>query len=133
MVLGYLNTHALAGGSLVVDPELSRRAVQTHVGDVLGLDVFAAAHGIRRVANVNMARAIRAVTIERGRDPRGLTMIAFGGGGPLHAVRSEEHTSELQSLMRISYAVFCSIKNNCSIHTSSSRTCQTTVQSLAVC
>src|SRR3546814_13192522 len=91
MVLGYLNTHALAGGSLVVDPELSRRAVQTHVGDVLGLDVFAAAHGIRRVANVNMARAIRAVTIERGRDPRGLTMIAFGGGGPLHAVevRSE--------------------------------------------
>src|SRR3546814_14679802 len=44
MVLGYLNTHALAGGSLVVDPELSRRAVQTHVGDVLGLDGFAAAH-----------------------------------------------------------------------------------------
>jgi N-methylhydantoinase A len=48
--------------------------------------VIEAAHGIRHVANVNMARAIRAVTVERGRDPRDMTMIAFGGGGPLHAV-----------------------------------------------
>jgi N-methylhydantoinase A len=45
-----------------------------------------AAHGIRQVANVNMARAIRAVTVERGKDPRDLALIAFGGGGPLHAV-----------------------------------------------
>ena len=45
-----------------------------------------AAHGIRQVANVNMARAIRAVTIERGKDPRDLALMAFGGGGPLHAV-----------------------------------------------
>ena len=45
-----------------------------------------AAHGIRQVANVNMARAIRAVTVERGKDPRDLALMAFGGGGPLHAV-----------------------------------------------
>ncbi len=86
MVLGYLNPRALAGGSLGVDAALSHRAVETHVARPLGLTVEEAAHGIRQVANVNMARAIRAVTVERGKDPRDLALMAFGGGGPLHAV-----------------------------------------------
>ncbi len=86
MVLGYLNPHALAGGSLRVDAVLSRQAVEIHVARLLGLTVEEAAHGIRQVANVNMARAIRAVTVERGKDPRDLALMAFGGGGPLHAV-----------------------------------------------
>jgi N-methylhydantoinase A len=86
MVLGFLNPRALAGGSLVMDATLSQRAVETHVARLLKLTVEDAAHGIRQVANVNMARAIRAVTVERGRDPRDLALMAFGGGGPLHAV-----------------------------------------------
>jgi len=86
MVLGLLNPRALAGGSLKVDPELSRRAIAEHVAGPLGLPVEAAAHGIRQVANANMARALRAVTVERGLDPRDMTLMVFGGGGPLHAV-----------------------------------------------
>jgi len=86
MVLGYLNPHALAGGSLKVDAALSVAAVEAKVAGPLGLSVEDAAHGIRQVANVNMARAIRAVTVERGKDPRDLALMAFGGGGPLHAV-----------------------------------------------
>jgi N-methylhydantoinase A len=86
MVLGLLNPEALAGGSLKVDPELSRRAVQAHVATPLGLSVEDAAHGIRQVANANMARALRAVTVERGLDPRDMALMVFGGGGPLHAV-----------------------------------------------
>ncbi|WP_431305613.1 hydantoinase/oxoprolinase family protein [Sediminicoccus sp. BL-A-41-H5] len=86
MVLGYLNPAALAGGSLRVDAALSRAAIATRVADPLKLTVEEAAHGIRQVANVNMARAIRAVTVERGKDPRDLALMAFGGGGPLHAV-----------------------------------------------
>ena len=86
MVLGFLNPRALAGGSLVVDATLSYRAVETHIARPLNLSVEDAAHGIRQVANVNMARAIRAVTVERGKDPRDLALMAFGGGGPLHAV-----------------------------------------------
>ena len=86
MVLGYLNPRALAGGSLPVDPDLSYRAIQTHVAGPLGIGVIEAAHGIRAVANAGMARAIRAVTVERGRDPRDMVLMAFGGGGPLHAV-----------------------------------------------
>ena len=86
MVLGFLNPRSLAGGSLPVDAVLSQRAVEAHVARPLKLSVEDAAHGIRQVANVNMARAIRAVTIERGKDPRDLALMAFGGGGPLHAV-----------------------------------------------
>jgi N-methylhydantoinase A len=86
MVLGFLNPRSLAGGSLPVDAALSRRAVETHIARPLNLPLEDAAHGIRQVANVNMARAIRAVTVERGKDPRDMALMAFGGGGPLHAV-----------------------------------------------
>ncbi|HSH08619.1 MAG TPA: hydantoinase/oxoprolinase family protein [Burkholderiales bacterium] len=86
LVLGYLNPVALAGGSLAVDPAAAQAAVAQHVGAPLGLSTLDAAHGIRHIANVNMARAIRAVTVERGRDPRDMALVAFGGSGPTHAV-----------------------------------------------
>jgi N-methylhydantoinase A len=86
MVLGFLNPTALAGGSLPVDAQLSRAAISAAIAGPLKLSVEEAAHGIRQIANVNMARAIRAVTVERGKDPRDLALMAFGGGGPLHAV-----------------------------------------------
>lgn len=108
MVLGYLNPQALAGGSLPVSPDLSRAAIQRHVGEPLGLDVLAAAHGVRQVANVNMARAIRAVTVERGRDPRDMSMIAFGGGGPLHAVGVARLLGIRRVIAPIMAGVFCS-------------------------
>lgn len=86
MVLGLLNPASLAGGSLRVDPALSARAIEAHVAGPLGIGLLEAAHGIRAVANAGMARAIRAVTVERGLDPRNMALMAFGGGGPLHAV-----------------------------------------------
>jgi N-methylhydantoinase A len=86
MVLGYLNPAALAGGTLPVDPAAAHAAVARYVGTPLGLSTLDAAHGIRHIANVNMARAIRAVTVERGRDPRDMTLVAFGGSGATHAV-----------------------------------------------
>lgn len=86
VVLGLLNPSELAGGSLRIDPTLAAQAIERHVAGHLGIGLMAAAHGIRAVANAGMARAIRAVTVERGRDPRSMTLLAFGGGGPLHAV-----------------------------------------------
>lgn len=86
MCLGYLNPQALAGGSLPVAVEKSRDAVYRHIAQPLGIDIYEAARGIRQIANVNMARAIRSVTVERGKDPRDMTLVAIGGGGPLHAV-----------------------------------------------
>jgi N-methylhydantoinase A len=85
VVLGLLNPVALAGGELPLDTGRARDAIRRHVAEPLGLDLREAAHGIREVANATMARAIRAVTIERGRDPRELTLVAFGGSGPVHA------------------------------------------------
>jgi len=83
--LGLIGDVGLAGGSLKIDRALSERAIRTHVADPLGLSVDEAAMGIRRIANVSMARAIRSVTVERGLDPREMSMMAFGGGGALHA------------------------------------------------
>mgnify|MGYP001179530211 CR=1 FL=1 len=108
MVLGYLNPRALAGGSLRVQPQLSAQAIQRHIAAPLGLDLMRAAHGIRRVANVSMARAIRAVTIERGRDPRDMTMIAFGGGGPLHAADVARLLGVRRVIAPVMAGVFCS-------------------------
>ncbi len=108
MALGFLNPVALAGGSLKVDPEAARAAIARHIGGPLGLDVIDAAHGIRHIANVNMARAIRAVTVERGRDPRDLVMVAFGGGGPVHAVDVARLLGVRRVIAPVMAGVFCS-------------------------
>jgi N-methylhydantoinase A len=84
VVLGFLPTQ-LAGGTLTLNVAAARDAFARSLAEPLGLSVEAAAHGVREVANANMVRAIRAVTIERGLDPRDLTLLAFGGSGPVHA------------------------------------------------
>lgn len=84
VVLGFL-PGKLAGGSVVLDSEAARQAIEQAIGRPLGLSVEAAARGIREIANANMVRAIRAVTVERGLDPRALTLLAYGGSGPVHA------------------------------------------------
>jgi N-methylhydantoinase A len=84
VVLGLLPDR-LAGGTLALDIEAARGAIAAALGKPLGLSVAAAALGIREIANANMVRAIRAVTIERGLDPRDLALLAFGGSGPVHA------------------------------------------------
>jgi N-methylhydantoinase A len=86
VVLGLINPRALAGGRLAIDRRLSEQAILAHVARPLGLSLEDAAHGIRAVANAAMSRAIRAVTVERGRDPRDLTLIAIGGNGGIHAL-----------------------------------------------
>jgi N-methylhydantoinase A len=85
LVLGYLDPAGLAGGSLPVDAEAARAAVARHLAEPLGLSVEQAAHGMLRIAAATMMRAIRAVSVERGRDPRDFALLAFGGNGPLFA------------------------------------------------
>ncbi len=84
LVLGYLSTEApLAGGV-----ELDRSAAEDAVGrlaEQLVLELPRCAEGIIRVANAEMVRALRVVTVQRGIDPRRYALLAFGGAGPLHA------------------------------------------------
>jgi N-methylhydantoinase A len=84
VVLGYLNPHALAGGTVPIESERSRVALQK-IASALGMDLLEAAHGIHRLANSTMMRAVKAVSTYRGRDPRDFTLFAFGGNGGVHA------------------------------------------------
>lgn len=85
VVLGYVNPAYLAGGSIPVDHALAERAIAEAVARPLGIDLAAAAWGVHRVANAAMGRALRAVSTERGHDPRDFAILAFGGNGPIHA------------------------------------------------
>ena len=85
LVLGYINPSYLAGGEVALNPSLAESSMRSAVAEPLGLSLLDAAHGVHAVANVNMIRAIRAVSTYRGRDPRDFALLAFGGSGPIHA------------------------------------------------
>ncbi|HXU89561.1 MAG TPA: hydantoinase/oxoprolinase family protein [Methylomirabilota bacterium] len=87
LVLGYLNPDDFAGGSMRLDARAAASAIETRVARPLGLSLAAASWGIHAVVTTNMELATRVVSIERGRDPRALTLIAFGGSGPVHGCR----------------------------------------------
>ena len=84
VALGYVRSGPLASGDLSVS---HTKAIETLglVADPLGLSIEEAARGVHDLANARMMRALRAVSSERGRDPRDFALIAFGGAGPIHA------------------------------------------------
>jgi N-methylhydantoinase A len=84
LMLGRL-PQELIGGGMRLDPCLAEKAIAVLAGK-LGLSLRETALGIVRIVNANMMRAIRAVSIERGHDPRSFTLLPFGGAGALHAV-----------------------------------------------
>ena len=87
LVLGYLDPDYFNGGAMRLDVAAAEKAVAEAIGAPLGLSTDEAAWGIHSVANANMERAMRIVSLERGRDPRKYALVAFGGAGPLHACR----------------------------------------------
>ncbi len=89
LVLGYLSTDAPLAGDVELDVEAAERAVGGLAGE-LGLELRQCAEGIVRVANAEMLRALRVVTVQRGIDPRRYALLAFGGAGPLHAAAIAE-------------------------------------------
>jgi N-methylhydantoinase A len=85
VVLGRIDPGNFLGGEMRLDAEAARRAVEEKIARPLGLGVEEAADGIVRVINATMVRGMRAVSVEKGYDPRDFAIVAFGGGGPLHA------------------------------------------------
>jgi len=85
VVLGYINPEHLVGGALKLNAAKAREALGRQIAEPLGMRVEDAAFGAHRIAASNMIRAIRAVSTERGRDPREFALFAFGGNGPLFA------------------------------------------------
>jgi N-methylhydantoinase A len=84
LLLGYLSPDSPLAGGVALDLEAARAAIG-QLAVALGLEPLECAEGIIRVANAEMVRALRVVTVERGIDPREFALLAFGGAGPLHA------------------------------------------------
>jgi N-methylhydantoinase A len=83
LMLGRLDTQSFLGGAVKLDLERTRHFMEKAKGPLASVEEFAA--GILRVIETEMAKAIRVISVERGFDPRDFTLVAFGGGGPVHA------------------------------------------------
>jgi N-methylhydantoinase A len=84
LFLGYLADGAELGGEVTLKRRLSEKALAS-LGKKLGLDAEETAVGILRVADAEMVRALRVISVERGLDPRDFALLAFGGAGGMHA------------------------------------------------
>lgn len=84
VVLGRIGADLRLGGRVSIDHDAAERAI-ADIGAKVGLEAAETAAGILDVVNATMVRAIRVISVEKGADPRGLPLIAFGGAGPLHA------------------------------------------------
>ena len=84
-VLGRLRADHFAGGQFALDVNAARHVIKEKIAKPLGMELTKAAEGIISLANAQMARALQFVSVERGYDPRELTLVAFGGAGPMHA------------------------------------------------
>jgi N-methylhydantoinase A len=98
LVLGRIDPERFLGGEMSLHVEAAE-AVIDELGAQLGLGRRETAEGILTIANASMARTIRSITIERGRDPRDFTLVAFGGAGPLHAAELAESLDVSQVLI----------------------------------
>lgn len=83
--LGRINRDYFCGGDITADMDAAEAAI-AQLGARLGVDTAEAARGIIRIANNNMVNALKLVSLNRGHDPRDFTLVAFGGGGAMHAV-----------------------------------------------
>jgi N-methylhydantoinase A len=84
LLLGRLAADSTLAGGVALDPEAAAAAVGG-LAEALGIGELEAAEGIVRIADQEMVRALRVVTVERGIDPRGFALLPFGGAGPMHA------------------------------------------------
>ena len=86
LVLGRVSNDSFLDGRMRLDADLAAQALRTRIAEPLELSLEDAAEGVLTIANANMVKAIRLMTVERGFDPREFSLVAFGGAGPLHAV-----------------------------------------------
>ena len=108
VVLGYINPDHLLGGAVKLNAAKSHSALDQRIARPLGMSVEAAAYGAYLIAASNMIRAIKAVSSERGRDPREYALVAFGGNGPLFAAAMAEALTIRRLLIPPSAGVFSS-------------------------
>src|SRR5262249_22423371 len=92
-----------------IDRAAAWDAIKSQIADPLGLDTYEAAYGITQIANAAMMRALRAVSTERGRDPRDFTLVCFGGAGPIHAAALAEDMEIARVLVPVFPGLFSAL------------------------
>ncbi|MFX0092259.1 MAG: hydantoinase/oxoprolinase family protein, partial [Candidatus Hodarchaeota archaeon] len=85
LVLGHISSDYFLGGEMLLKPKLAQKAIIEHIAEPMNITLEKAAQGIITIANANMLRILRLVSVARGYDPRDFTLMAYGGAGPLHA------------------------------------------------
>ncbi len=108
VVLQTLNPEYLLGGRMKVDQSLAKAAIG-RLAEKLGMDVMATAQGILSVVTANMAKAIRVISVQRGHDPRDYTLVAFGGAGPVHAMRLAKELDISRILVPRNPGILCAM------------------------
>jgi N-methylhydantoinase A len=108
VVLGYIHPGQLVGGALKLNAEKARAIIADKIARPLGMSVEEAAYGAHLIAASNMIRALKAVSSERGRDPREYALVAFGGNGPVFAAGMAQAMHIPQVLIPPSAGVFSS-------------------------
>ena len=103
--LGRINRDWFCGGETTADMAAAGRAIGA-VGAKLGVDAMEAARGIVRIANNNMVNALKLVSVNRGFDPRDFTLVAFGGGGGMHAVALAQELGVRKVVVPVGASVF---------------------------
>lgn len=107
LVLGYLAEDAFLGGRRTLDQRRSFEVLERRVGAPLGLGVEEAAAGIFRIVNANMVNAIRAVSVQRGIDPRGFVLVSGGGAGGIHIGRLAAELGVREVLIPEQAGLYC--------------------------
>ncbi len=105
-ILGRLDAEHFLGGTMSLDLKSAEKAFK-QLAKTINKDVVSAAKGVIDIANVNIDRALRRVSIARGHDPRDFTMVAFGGAGPLHACEVAERLGMSRVLIPRYPGVLC--------------------------
>jgi N-methylhydantoinase A len=108
LVLGYLNLDRVYGGSIRLDPGRAEAALRT-LGARFGLSARDMACGIVEVANANMLRALRLVSVQRGYDLRDFALIAYGGAGPIHAGELARQAGIAQVVVPVNSGAFSAL------------------------
>ena len=107
LVLGYLNPDYFLGGRIPLSPEKARQAIQREIATPLGLELEQAAAGMFTVINHAMADGIRAISIQRGYDPRDFPLVVAGGAGPVHAAAIARELEIPLILIPRASSIFC--------------------------
>jgi len=105
LILGRIDKDCFVGGEVEPDMDSVHKAFAPIMAD-LGVSLEEAARGVVRIANANMTNALRLVSTNKGYDPRDFTLIAFGGGGAMHAVALAEELKVSKVMVPVNSSVF---------------------------